>query len=270
MEKQDLAWQCTRLLEAAAADSDLPHEEILASRKKIFPLAPHLHIAILYGVIFILSVSLIDRAVLLRPLDPSQGIFSPAETAIRYKTVTFQENFATKGMYMGSEVDGLPTDATDQLWDELYNFGTSWINSNDAQKLPNSTLSLPHDPNKFVVQLDVFHQLHCLNSIRKTLYPERYRDKIEDYYTKTGERNYTSIDAKHYDHCIDSLRQSIMCHGDIATVYWRYNEVRRIPLPQLAVTHTCRDFDLIKEWALERQLFLDELHWDKGDEADFN
>lgn len=53
-------------------------------------------------------------------------------------------------------------------------------------------------PGQFVVELDVFHQLHCLNAIRKTLYPERYAGEFDDYFTDSGDRNYTSTSAKHY------------------------------------------------------------------------
>lgn len=56
-------------------------------------------------------------------------------------------------------------------------------------------------PDQYVVQLDVFHQLHCLNAIRKTLYPERYWDEFGDYYTSDRQRNYTSTAAKHYGKC---------------------------------------------------------------------
>lgn len=50
----------------------------------------------------------------------------------------------------------------------------------------------------------MFHQLHCLNAVRKTFFPERYRDFFEDYWLDDGSppgragRNYTSTDAKHY------------------------------------------------------------------------
>lgn len=52
--------------------------------------------------------------------DPSQGIFSPAQDVIEYETRVFAENFVTKGPYMGAEGDGIPTNETDRLWEELY------------------------------------------------------------------------------------------------------------------------------------------------------
>jgi hypothetical protein len=75
----------------------------------------------------------------------------------------------------------------------------SWVDEPTARKLPNRTLALPDDPKKYLVQLDVFHQLHCLDVLRNLLWPERYKDKPPtDYYLQNGERNYTSSAAKHY------------------------------------------------------------------------
>ena len=38
----------------------------------------------------------------------------------------------------------------------------SAISQEMAEKLPNKTTPLPFDQTKYAVQLDVFHQLHCL------------------------------------------------------------------------------------------------------------
>ncbi|MCJ1462288.1 hypothetical protein MMC07_000888 [Pseudocyphellaria aurata] len=160
------------------------------------------HVFVLYCLIAALIV--IVLALFTRGCkDPSQGIYSPAnlpapaQGVIEYETRVFDENFQTKGPYMGRP-DGLPD---------------AGIPTNETDKLDE----------QYIVELDVFHQLRCLNAIRKTFFPDRYRDSFTDYWLKnsTLRRNYTSTDAKHYDHCIDALRQSIMCHGDIATVYWR-------------------------------------------------
>ncbi len=77
--------------------------------------------------------------------------------------------------------------------------GVSAISALDAAKLPNKTTSIPGRPNEFVVELDVFHQLHCLNTLRKTFYPDRYSSEFQDYFlTSDGRRNYTSTAARHY------------------------------------------------------------------------
>ena len=76
--------------------------------------------------------------------------------------------------------------------------GISSISGEEASRIPNRTTLVPETENSYVVELDVFHQLHCLNAIRKTLYPERYWDEFDDYFLEDGSRNYTSTAAKHY------------------------------------------------------------------------
>jgi hypothetical protein len=54
------------------------------------------------------------------------------------------------------------------------------------------------------------------------------------------------------EHCVDSIRQSLMCSSDISTIYWSWNEERGRTLANAQTTHVCRDFEKIREWASER------------------
>ncbi|MCJ1227899.1 hypothetical protein MMC12_004558 [Toensbergia leucococca] len=248
------------------------------------------HIIVLYGIIAALVVvflSILNGGYVCT--DPSQVIPSlkiylhplltksfpnpaPAQEVIEYETRVFAENFISKGPYMGREDTGIPTNETDALWEDLFQFGVSQIPYSQARLLPNATELIPGTGDQYIIELDVFHQLHCLNAVRKTLYPERYT--YDDYYLDDGappgkqQRNYTSTDAKHFDHCIDAIRQSIMCHGDIATVYWRWIAAREVPLPRLEVTHTCRNFDKIRDWGKAYRVQSDP-RWSRGPPGDF-
>lgn len=46
--------------------------------------------------------------------------------------------------------------------------------------------------------------------IRKQLFP--------DYYTQFKIENRTEKDVEHMMHCVDALRQSTLCHADLATI----------------------------------------------------
>lgn len=76
--------------------------------------------------------------------------------------------------------------------------GISSISGAEATDLPNKTSAVPNQTDEFVIELDVFHQLHCLNSLRKSLYLERYVDEIGDLYDTNGRRNYTSTAIRHW------------------------------------------------------------------------
>jgi hypothetical protein len=73
-----------------------------------------------------------------------------------------------------------PSPELDQNWSDLYNFGISQIPKSQAALLPNKTHPIPGDEGNYVrfnsedsqqvvkggclqiVELDVFHNLHCL------------------------------------------------------------------------------------------------------------
>lgn len=111
-----------------------------------------------------------------------------------------------------------------------------------------------------LIQLDVFHQLHCLNAIRQILYgtnvwynPDDRQDQIHvgKFPREFPKPSNTNIFS---DHCIDYLRQVIMCHSDVTPITHSerpkpYNPVLSPWRPNFAVPHTCRNFWKIHDWA---------------------
>jgi hypothetical protein len=85
--------------------------------------------------------------------------------------------------------------------------------------------------------------------IRKALRPEYYppmmvgADGEDDLFGPT-----------HLDHCVDQLRQSLMCSSDISPLVFRWKEEDHAIREWAEIPHTCRNFELIREWALDRQL----------------
>ncbi|KAH8897419.1 hypothetical protein GQ53DRAFT_838034 [Thozetella sp. PMI_491] len=203
------------------------------------------HLSILYcAVAALLSVIWIsDRHSTTK--DPSLLSYSPAREAIEYMIVDFESYFVNKSPYMG-----FPDDDIDARWESLYSFGVSQIPEYEAELLENKTLPRPGTKD-YLIELDVFHQLHCLNDLRKALYPDRYPGKWP--YNANGTVNYNSITFMHWDHCIDALRQSLMCHGDISPLPFHINHINDNLVAELVTRHTCRDFGKIQQWARDRQ-----------------
>ncbi|KAG6915681.1 hypothetical protein DXG01_010470 [Tephrocybe rancida] len=170
----------------------------------------------------------------------AQILYSPAAKAVEYKPVRFQSSFFGDPNDPPGVFGDAPSPEVDAAWESLYNFGISQIPLEQAQQLVNSTLPTPLDSSKYLVGIDVFHHLHCLNMIRKALHPEYYPpDSREDEEERQG----------HLGHCVNSLRQSLQCNADISPIIWRKLENKRI-LPRFDIVHSCRDFDKIREWGL--------------------
>ncbi|MCJ1446153.1 MAG: hypothetical protein MMC23_006658 [Stictis urceolatum] len=75
--------------------------------------------------------------------------------------------------------------------------------------------SLPlADGSGYASQLGVFHELHCLKKIRQWIY--------RDYYL-TDESSADLIEGEaHIHHCIEMLRESILCCGDTTLSSFEY------------------------------------------------
>ena len=59
------------------------------------------------------------------------------------------------------------------------------------------------------------------------------------------------------DHCIDTLRQTLICNADVTPIKFHHNIDNAYNVyPAVYATHTCRDYDSLKEWALDRQVEL--------------
>ncbi|CRL21313.1 DNA-directed DNA polymerase, family B, conserved site [Penicillium camemberti] len=151
--------------------------------------------------------------------------FGPVASSIQYQDIVFKMSGMGTREHPVTEYEGPPTPENNVKWFELLDEPAS-----DTDSTP-------------LIQLEVFHQLHCLNSLRRLIYNT-------STFTK-------GVNAEmHMDHCIDYLRQSIMCHSDVTPLVHiprpggsRNNGTAWIP--NFAVKHTCRDFWKIHEWAAQ-------------------
>ena len=55
------------------------------------------------------------------------------------------------------------------------------------------------------------------------------------------------------DHCIDTIRLALMCHGDIAVVTFGWEDGEVLPSPDFNIQHECRNWDNLLEWAKPRK-----------------
>ncbi|KAH6721311.1 hypothetical protein BKA61DRAFT_567908 [Leptodontidium sp. MPI-SDFR-AT-0119] len=130
-------------------------------------------------------------------------------------------------------------------------FGISKISEEEAKMLLSPTLPIP-GTNEYLIQFDVWHELHCLNDLRKIIYPERFPNMSLNNITVNGIVNRENDMFRHWDHCIDALRQTLMCHADISPIPFHVNVPKSSGIfPRLATTHTCRNFTKIQEWSKE-------------------
>ncbi|KAH9229973.1 hypothetical protein K456DRAFT_1899252 [Colletotrichum gloeosporioides 23] len=177
---------------------------------------------------------------------------SPALEAIKYKTPEhYNAEFRQTNKWRGPP--GNHSNAVDVAWHEIeLGAGGIWVseeevnllNMTDSAELPFH--KVPEEQGGgYLAMLEVFHLLHCLNSLRMGLFYNYEHYKFLDEGVP-DENIYT-----HYDHCIDMLRMNLMCYADVTPALFvdpLSNPLRRDALPNWSSMHTCRDFDAILDW----------------------
>ncbi|KAF5866569.1 hypothetical protein ETB97_011454 [Aspergillus alliaceus] len=196
-------------------------------------------------IICILFSNVIIYLVMHKALEEAKRCLLPLEFegaagAIEYQTVVLQPSgFGDDGASM-TPFEGPPSPEIDALWHNLSSVGIYEITSEENSRLLWPTDETPGTDGQYYIQIEVFHQLHCLNFLRQQIYHVLDHDFPESH-------------DKHVRHCIDYLRQVLMCHGDVHPItMYRKQGIHRNFWPNFTIPHTCRNWDRLTDWAAKR------------------
>lgn len=166
--------------------------------------------------------------------------------------------------------------------------GDQWISRSALAKLemPETSLRVNHPQTGeegYRVGMEVFHQLHCLNLLRRVTYKEYYeplggelsvsREKLQKH---TGaiiqfaivsllDSNSQSVWQNFgcwIDHCIEVLRLNLQCNADIGIFTLYLIEGDPLAWPQLNSKHVCRNFNKVRQWGLDHS--VGNMEWENG------
>ncbi|PKX96194.1 oxidase ustYa family protein [Aspergillus novofumigatus IBT 16806] len=104
----------------------------------------------------------------------------------------------------------------------------------------------------YPANVEGFHHLHCLNLLRQTLYYNY------DYYHNLGQgafKNDDFIVRRHVSHCLDILRQQLMCTIDTGVLgqVWIHPDHPEAYV-DFNTEHQCKNFEAIRQYAEKNQL----------------
>ncbi|KAG9244481.1 hypothetical protein BJ878DRAFT_421308 [Calycina marina] len=170
---------------------------------------------------------------------------APAAKAIQYEIQHFDLPPMPVGPFVGKGK------AVDEAWEAISGIGDTMVSKDEMIKMghdPEGTLQIT-DPDTgkkgYRVAVEVFHQLHCLNLLRQANYKTHYKPLGGDIADAPMDLH------GHLDHCIDALRQFVMCQGDVNVFPFRFPFGDDDPWPDYAGQHVCRNFDAIRKWGVE-------------------
>ncbi|KAI0475481.1 hypothetical protein GGR56DRAFT_695182 [Xylariaceae sp. FL0804] len=147
-----------------------------------------------------------------------------------------------------------PSDELDAAWSDLLTGLNIRVKPEEMKSLPDLNLtydSVQVDGGDYMGVMGVFHHLHCLNNMRIRLHWDYYESKYKAFENRHGLR------IEHSDHCIDTLRQAVMCNANTAIAGLHWEKETSFPanlVPQWDIRTTCVNWQSLDGWARERAL----------------
>ncbi|KAL8346158.1 hypothetical protein RB601_004036 [Gaeumannomyces tritici] len=174
--------------------------------------------------------------------------------SMSYFTVAFNGSFMKETIYRRP-----PAADVDEAWEKLgVDYRPSVIPESEALA---SGLGKHHVKRAkeygggYFVQVEGLHHLHCLNLVRKSLY---FNQK---YYKAVGDSAFGSdeqINRYHITHCLDTLRQVLMCNVDTGVLgqVWTLQPEATVvqAFPDFNTLHKCKDYEAVRKWGEEHQV----------------
>lgn len=126
----------------------------------------------------------------------------------------------------------LPNPAADAIWEEweltrVFPLTRAQIikmgkDPSYVAKLEDNIWGLGDDA--YAGTFDVFHQLHCLNSLRQIAYGGYYNRSMVNANLTTP-----TIHEVHVNHCVDILMQALQCSGNVNIMTMDWVDTRKYP-----------------------------------------
>ena len=106
--------------------------------------------------------------------------------------------------------------------------------------------------NKYIAATIGAHQLHCLHYI--------WQDHYMSYFPKTADKaqRVPELYERHYEHCVDNIRQSLMCQFDTGIIPYNWVLDHQNPTPNANTHHKCMNWDALQAWLKDRAVDMPE------------
>lgn len=151
------------------------------------------------------------------------------------------------------EFSALPSDEIDEKWEKISfaKGGLMRLSKGDVHRINASEYAAEYTEEMgggYMGAFEVFHGLHCLNMLRQASYMDHYLPKKKEW------RDDPETLRFHLDHCIDMLRQKLMCEPDLGMVTYVWTKGFKQVFPDFNVIHKCRPYSKVLDWAEEHSV----------------
>ncbi|ESZ96356.1 tat pathway signal sequence [Sclerotinia borealis F-4128] len=148
-----------------------------------------------------------------------------------------------------SKFRGPPSTAVDEAWSSLDDVGSISLDEKTFLRAGGTTENarMPDElGGGYMADVEVLHQMHCLNFVRMAAYSDHYRDIAPEWQ-----------DSNRTFHIhLEMIRINLLCQADGGIIPFRWVEDYQRPLPDFSTPHKCRDWNSVMDWAKERQVIM--------------
>ncbi|KAE8139252.1 hypothetical protein BDV38DRAFT_281417 [Aspergillus pseudotamarii] len=185
-----------------------------------------------------------------RQLSPYSPLIE--DGLIKYDSKDFENEFEKPSNYRGQ-----PSNLTEASWKALWETPAIGVPRDKLELLnksgPGSLFPAPPASDDsagdtFAALVEVFHQLHCINTLRLEVHKNSYYDHFGQWPDGSGPGN-EAVKKTHIDHCIELLRITLMCTSDVTPLMFIDDpHAFQGRTPDFNTMHMCRNFWEIREW----------------------
>ncbi|KAL9064414.1 MAG: hypothetical protein Q9161_008891 [Pseudevernia consocians] len=106
------------------------------------------------------------------------------------------------------------------------------------------------------------HAIHCLHYI----WQDHYIDISPEVQSQKAE--IPEMYERHYEHCVDYIRQYLMCKFDTTIMPFNWVLDHQNPTPNGNTIHKCVNWDFLQDWLKNRAVPMPEdFHWKQPADA---
>ncbi|KAI9697521.1 MAG: hypothetical protein M1820_007787 [Bogoriella megaspora] len=178
--------------------------------------------------------------------------YSPVLDAV---DVDFEEIRFVYSLWSESPWKGPPTPAVEEAWQSLMKWGQISITGDDILRIGHNLTAVQYPEElggQYLATAMGTHAIHCLHFIWK----DHYTDDLADVRDMKAE--IPELYNRHYEHCVDYIRQELMCKFDTTVMPFNWVLDHQNPTPNGNTIHKCVNWDHLQDWLKNRAVEMPE------------
>ncbi|KAI0506268.1 hypothetical protein F5B22DRAFT_624261 [Xylaria bambusicola] len=191
------------------------------------------------------------------------NFYSPVNDAVVPHPYT--EKMFNGSLWHQTPWTGPPTEEVEKAWYDIMKYGMISVTKEDILKVkhPDWSAQFPEESGGGYIAATIgTHQLHCLHYI--------WQDHYMEYFPKTQDKKkmIPELYERHYEHCVDYIRQSLMCQFDTGIIPYNWVLDHQNPTPNGLTHHKCVDWSKLQDWLKVRAVDVpDNFTWTQPADA---